>query len=183
MKGVEGSKDDVLLERLKQEDASAFAQIIEQFRGPLYYYAFNLLKREEEAKDIVQDTFVELWRLRHKLSSGTCLGSFLFILTKQRSIDLIRHWDVERRRKELCFNESTCVSGEDILDNRILGNHLAAAISSLPSNQQAVFKLIMFENKSHNEIVKALSLKPQTVKNNMSKALANLREKLAFIKK
>ncbi|PSL36105.1 RNA polymerase sigma factor [Chitinophaga ginsengisoli] len=183
MNDVLGSDNERLLERLKLDDESAFERIVELYRPMVYYHAYNRLKRGEEARDLVQDIFVKVWKIRHRLPDYTCIKNLLLFLTKQHVIDLRRHWEVEKKSRDRLLKEASYIDGDKFLDNRTLGRQLAAAINSLPPKQQNVFRLIMFENKSHHEIVESLSLKPQTVKNTMSKALAALREKLAFIKK
>jgi len=63
---------------LRKQDDTAFKEIYERYSGLLYILALKKTKKEDEAKDIVQEIFIVLWNKRAELNFNSSLSSYLF---------------------------------------------------------------------------------------------------------
>ena len=71
----------------KQEMNDSFNVIFNKYRYLVYYVSYDILKNEEESKDIVNDTFMKMYEKRHDFNSETKLKYFLMVTAKNLSIN------------------------------------------------------------------------------------------------
>lgn len=86
---------------LKSGNEKAFKMIMDLWYSRLFNFANGYLNNQENAKEILQDVFLVLWDHRNKLKEDTNLNAYLFTLTRNRCIDLIRR---ERLVRGLSLN-------------------------------------------------------------------------------
>lgn len=67
-----------------------FREIMEHWYSRLFNFARGYLNNTENTKEVIQDVFLQLWDHRQKLAADTSLNAYLFTLTRNRCIDLIR---------------------------------------------------------------------------------------------
>jgi RNA polymerase sigma-70 factor (ECF subfamily) len=144
----------------------------------------------EEAENIVQDAFAEIWetRSRYVLTTGTLL-SLIFSTIKNKCIDYLRHQMVVRQaenfiqeeyRLEMQLNlHSLEAFDEDLLSSGYdLEELIAKAIDALPEKCRKIFIMSKIEGKKQKDIAKELDISINTVETQMSAAYKKLREEL-----
>ncbi len=169
-----------LIERLKNNDRSAFDALYWLYAPKLLGFALSYVKSESEAEDLVQEVFIALWQTRHNIKREDSLKSFLFMSLRNRVISLIRNKAnmriytdyVELMEKEISDR------GEPAIEYVEFEKRVLKEIEALPATQREVIKLSRFANLSHSEISDRLGLSLQTVKNALSMGLAALRKRL-----
>lgn len=167
-----------LILRLKQSDKAAFNELFHQYYKRLCRFAFVILKCEQSAEEIVQDTFVRLWEKRNNLDQAhTNIDSYLFVAVKNASLNLIRH---NKIKQDYCTeNDSLADAGEpDHFDKDAFLQKLGKAIEKLPEQCRMIYYLKNFEGLTHDEIAAYMELNPKTVENQVHIALIKLREML-----
>lgn len=170
-----------LIRNLKKGSYDAFNNIYALYAKRLYVYCLKFTKSEEDAEEIVQDTFLKLWRNKADIRQEETVQSLLFIMAKHMLINAYRakvnHPIFEEYVEYIQPSsvESTGYHIEYIDFVKIID----AAIQKLPVTQQEVIKMSRFHHLANKEIAQKLSLSEQTVKNQLSVGLKTLQEYLS----
>jgi RNA polymerase sigma-70 factor (family 1) len=169
--------DITLLHDLKNNDFSAFNTIYQQYSKPLYVYLLHKLKEPEVCNDVLQDIFVSLWEKREQLNIDVSVKAYLYQVARYKIIDLYRQ-DIKYQKylaelaEFMTIDESTIT---DRIDNRKKLQEIELAVNKLPEKMREIFILSRYEHQTTRDIASKTNLSPQTVKNQLSKALRILR--------
>jgi RNA polymerase sigma-70 factor (ECF subfamily) len=171
------------IQGLKAGSQKAFDGIYEMYAKRLYAYSLQFTKSAEDSEEIVQDVFVKLWTNREKIKQKDTLRSLLFIMTKHHLINAFHskvnepiYEDFVDYKNELSVNDT----GQQ-LEYEDFERKFQKALARLPLTQQKVVKLSKIDQLSNKEIAEKLSLSEQTIKNQLSIALKELRQTLLCI--
>ena len=153
-----------------------FERFFRDFFPPLMAFARKILGDEDDAREVVQQVFINLWEKRSEVDLSTSLKSYLFTSVHNRSLNAIRD------RKKFSSEEVPDVAGDwDVsaqIESMELEGKIREAIDSLPEKCRKIFELNRFEGMKYAEIAGQLNISVKTVENQMSKALKILREQL-----
>lgn len=180
MRVVANLTDIELLDGLRQDREDVFEQLFNRYWEKLHQQAYLRLRNQEEAEDMVQDIFADVWKRRHTLEIKTSLAGYLQAALKYKIIRQAAKANLQRRTQELLLSQMEELEDAviDLLAVGELNQTIAAAIQRFPENMRKVF-LMRTEAFTVAEIADALKLSKQTVKNNTSDALRRLRVVLA----
>jgi RNA polymerase sigma-70 factor (family 1) len=175
--------DHDLVAFLKDGDKTAFTEIYNRYKGLLYIHAYNRLRNQQEADDVVHELFASLWTKREELFLKTHLSGYLYQAIRNRVIDVISHKKVESAY--MVSLQYFIDHSEAVTDHLVRENELSALIekeiSALPPKMREVFELSRRANLSHKEIAGKLELSEMTVKKHVNNALKILRGKFGLI--
>lgn len=173
----ENTPDEVLLVRLKQADQKAFIYIYERYHRVLYTVSYRYLREESRAKDVVQDIFTKLWEERDNIQVKTNLKSYLYSMTRNHILNIIK-----RENREVLSNyenEQETIADNDNLLKTIADNQLQEvlyeAIEKLPKQKRLVCLLKIKEGLNNKEVAKKLNITEHTVKKHYTQSLVRLR--------
>lgn len=173
------TKDEELLQEIKAGNESAFADLYNHYQPLLLMEAYYKVRSYQEAEDIVQEIFTSLWVRRKELSISIPIKHYLFKAVHLQYAYKCRKSEVARK-----FIQHTLYVGREAATNYLLENkeiylQIKAAIASVsaPASRRA-FELLYIEDKSHREIALDMNIKPQVVKNQVSRALKIIRTNL-----
>lgn len=161
-----------------KDDESAFGTLFYQFFTPLCAYAMRYVPNREDCEDVVQETFLKLWKNRKSLEINQSFRNFLVTAVKNACIDLLRKQDAKSAGKEWFVHNHTDESSEELYAITELEQMLNAALAKLPENIRTIFEMNRFEGKTYSEIAAAQQLSVKTVEAYMTKALKLLRHEL-----
>lgn len=165
-----------LTERLRQSDETAFRALFDRHYERLYLFTFSYLKNREQAEDVVQETFLQLWKSRHTLNSQLPPDALLFTIAKRLTLNALRKQTNGIAAKNRFWQRIKKKSNET--ENTVLFNelkrHTEQLLQTLPPQQQQVFLLSRQEGLSYEEIAERLQISPHTVRNHLSSALKQL---------
>lgn len=175
--------EHVLIGALKKGSQEAFDEIYGMYAKRLLAYCKQYTKSQEDAEEIVQDVFVRLWNNRTSIRQEETLRSLLFIITKHYLINAYRakvnspvYEDYLACRAELTSSTTSCpLEYEDFLQK------LQCALKNLPPAQRKIIELSRLKELSNKDVAEKLGVSEQTVKNQLSQGLKNLREELSKI--
>jgi RNA polymerase sigma-70 factor (ECF subfamily) len=169
-----------LLDRLKTGDQAAFDSIFRAHYAHLVTFGQGLLRDRSAAEDIGQEVMLELWRRRGELVIHESLRAYLLRAVRNRSLNLIRHANVERRAEpQLMGEESISAAGAGQIVAGELRSALTAAVAELSPACREVFELSRGQGLRYAEIASTLGISVKTVESQMGKALRHLRLRLA----
>jgi RNA polymerase sigma-70 factor (ECF subfamily) len=175
-----GASDRELLEGLRAGSRTAFDAIFRQQYATLVGSAVSILHDRSAAEDVVQDVMLELWRRRESLIIETTLRSYLFRATRNRSLNRIRHEQVERRAEPLLAQDPFLNPAADRrVHEREIASAVRSAVAELPTRCREVFELSRVHGLKYAEIADVMSISIKTVEAQMGKALRLIRERLA----
>jgi len=177
---LKSEEADELAKRLKKGDKRAFDLFYGQYSERLYGFAFSLLKNHEDAKEIVQETFLKLWKKREQINPEQSVKAFLFSISYNISIDLIRKRLKDERYRDylkyqFLFNEP-CTENQAGYNE--LNHELQKIIDELPEQRKKIYKMSREDGLAHNEIAEKLNITAKTVENHINLALKTIRKKL-----
>ena len=177
---MQSDTEIVLLACLKQDDRHAFDQCYLTYRKPLLGAAFVILQDEEEAKDVVQQLFIDLWEKKLYLSVTGSLKSFLYIATKNRCLNQLEKKNTRQKHLTNVFYQATAsISPEERLEQQEEREALSLVIQKMLHPQTyKVLELAYLQGKSRNEIAAETGTSPNTIRNQLVNGLKILRKNL-----
>lgn len=168
------------LKQLQNGDLKTFDLVYKHYSERLYGFAFSILKNHDDAKEIVQETFLKLWNKRSDLRSDKSLKAYLFTISYNISIDIFRKRLKDEKYVDYLktHQEGLEPETENMAQFNELNSEVQQAISALPEQRRLIFQLSREEGLSHAEIAKKLGITYKTVENQINLALKSIRKKL-----
>ncbi len=182
--------DIEIIEQLKQGNEQAFRKLVETYQKLVVNTCYGLLHNREDAEDVAQDVFIEVYRSVENFRADAKLSTWLYRIAVNRSLNHIRdnkkhRWfssfesDVKTENKKLFQVESSKTDQPEFeLENKQRANILNEAINSLPENQKVAFSLSKYEDLSYQEIAEVMELSVSSVESLLFRAKKNLQKKL-----
>ncbi|HVK48592.1 MAG TPA: RNA polymerase sigma-70 factor [Pseudobacter sp.] len=174
--------DIELVQLLKSSDEAAFNEMYGRYHGLLYIYACRITRNNDEAADMLQELFMQIWDKRALLEIGNSLRGWLYAAVRYKFFDRLDKLKVreEYLRSLQQFTEEGMYSTDEYIRAKELAALIEAGISSLPAKMQEIFSLSRKQELSHREIADQLQVTEKTVKNQVHNALRILRSKLGL---
>ncbi|MDR1156419.1 MAG: RNA polymerase sigma-70 factor [Bacteroidales bacterium] len=151
-------------------------------------FAYEYLLSEDDANDVVQDVFVDLYEKYDLLSRHVNLTAYLFTSLKNRCIDVLRHRMAEkeamnRMQEEYELTLRMKFDSLEILDNSIFDEDMGMkmlenALAVLPERCRMIFVKHKLEGMRQKDIAAELGVSPKTVENQLTIAYRKMREAL-----
>ncbi len=163
-------------------DQQAYNELFLHFYPSLYQLAISFLKSGHLAEEAVSDVFIKLWKKRAGLLRIHSLKLYLFITTKNVSLNYLRRdkrhtIQTENYRVQL---QSIYFDPEQLMLTAEMVARVHKAINSLPPRCQLVFKLVKEDGLKYREVAGLLNLSVKTVENQMTIALRKIGEAIHF---
>lgn len=174
--------DSLLLKKLKSGSESAWKEIFDRHNTVLFYKAYDLLNDTEEAKDVVQELFIALWAKRaHLILRSSTLEAYLHNALYNRCLNKLTSKQTYKKHiTEFSYLNNDPSYDQASNNKEILLNRLSDALQQLShSPAYNAFELMHLQNKNYREVSQQLGIHPGSVRNQVSKILKKLREKLA----
>ena len=180
--------DRTLVDKLKTGDSAAFKHMVTTWQAMVYNTALGIVQKEEDAEDISQEVFVQVFQSVHTFKGESKFSTWLYRITITKSLD---HERKKKRKKRFAF--ITSLFGDDNMEELQVPdfNHpgveldkkedaaiLFKAISELPENQRIAFTLHKVESLSYQEVCDVMQTSISSVESLMHRARINLRKKL-----
>jgi RNA polymerase sigma-70 factor (ECF subfamily) len=174
--------DVALMQAIVARDEAALAQLYDRYRAILFGLLMRILNNREEAEDVLQEVFLQVWRKAGDFDENRGRPfTWLVTLGRSRGIDRLRTLATRERVVEAGAREvheeiSDAASDAFRSEQRGLVND---ALAQLPEEQKRPLMLAYFEGLTQSEIATNLGAPLGTVKTRMRTGLMKLREQLA----
>ncbi len=164
-----------IVELLHEQDEKAISLLYDHYADTLYGIAYKVTKNEELAQDVVQESFVKIWKNAHNYDSSKAkLFTWLFRITRNTAIDKLRSIST-KSDKEIQMDVS------DVYNVGIAGykpEHMdvASHVNQLDEKYQVVLDALFFKGMTQQEASEALDVPLGTVKSRLKIGLRELRK-------
>lgn len=174
---------------MKDDFDSTYNLLFRKYYTNLLFYATRIVG-DEEAEDVVQDVFVELWKRKDNLIIGEQIQAFLYRAVYTRSLNILKHRNIEKgyvtvmeeiNQKRAEFYQPDHNEVIQQIEDRELRKQIYDAINELPDKCKEVFKLSYLNEMKNKEIADIMGVSLRTVEAHMYKALKFLRTRLEHL--
>jgi len=180
MQKINGIPEDVLIDRFKAGDQSAYEMIFRFYYPGLVLFASQYVMYEEDAEEIVQDFFVRVWQRRDQVNQTGTLKPYFFTSVKNSSLNFLykqKHQD-KLIQEIVKISENNLLYQPDVFVMSDLQDAIRKAVNSLPPKCREVFILSRINGLKNEDIANKLNLSKRTVETHVSNGLKQLRIEL-----
>lgn len=179
-----------IIQQLRQGSEQAFKNLVSNYQKLVVNTCYSLVQNTEDAEDIAQDVFIEVFRSVDRFRADAKLSTWLYRIAVNRSLNHIR--DNKRRKwfrsveevfssKTENVNQPPVAAAENPASEMESQERTAIiheAIRSLPENQKIAFTLNKYEDLSYKEIAEVMETSVSSVESLLHRAKLNLQKKL-----
>ncbi|MCK4966271.1 sigma-70 family RNA polymerase sigma factor [bacterium] len=174
--------DEELIERFQNGDVYAFEQIVQRYKDQLLNFAYRFLGDREDSEDIVQETFLRIFRKKHAYKNIAKFSTWIYTITGN-----LAKTELRRRKKRKLFSLSglkydnkeyeipdTRRNPEEQADSAVKDEIIQSAINSLSPKFKEVIILRDVQELSYEEISSIVKVPLGTVKSRVNRARLKL---------
>ncbi|MFD2565798.1 RNA polymerase sigma factor [Pseudotenacibaculum haliotis] len=184
------TNQDEFIRKLKKGSEAAFAELLDEYQQKVFHTCISFVPNKEDAEDIAQEVFLEVYRSVHKFKGNSKLSTWIYKICTNKCLEFIRKKNAKKR-----FAFMQTILGDEIpldktsfftefnhpgilLENKEKSETIFLAINTLPESQRVVFTLAKIDGKSYQEIVEITGKSLSSVESIMFRAKKNLQKKL-----
>lgn len=166
-------------EAIRAGNVSAFEAFLRSQWFLLVRYLVSFSRNVDDAEDLAQEAFVRLWEKRAYLDPTGSLRAYLYRIARNLALNERKSRELHRQLEKRDLDPSPSAPSPDRqLEEAELQAIVEQAIESLPPRRREAFILAHLQNLPHREVANVMGISPQTVANQISAALADLRRLL-----
>ena len=175
-----------LIAQLQRGEGSAFTKLVEEWQDMVYNTALGIVQNPEDADDITQEVFVQVYQSISSFKGESKLSTWLYRITLSKALD---HEKKRKRKKRFAFVQSLFGGpGEEPvhpveydhpgvqLEKKERAGELFAALKRIPDKQRVAFTLHKLEGQSYQEIAEIMNTTLYAVESLMGRAKTNLKK-------
>lgn len=175
---------NINVQQLKNGNENAFKSIVESYWPRLHKFAQTYVLDNEVAKEIVQDTFLILWKQRKELDEDTCLITYLMVVNRNKCLNYLKSLkletiDISELSESAIYQRSNIYVLEDesleILVTKELQQAIDDSLEKLTLRTKEIFLLSRYEGLKNREIAEQQNISVKAVEFHINKALKQLK--------
>ena len=182
--------DEDLVARSKTGDTDSFNQLVKRWERPIFALAYRTLGREQDARDVTQETFLRAFRALGGFKGDAKFSSWLYRI----ALNLCRDWMRKDRRtpvvavpegvemEQLAAEGGPSETVEDLAARAELSGIVRTAMEKLPAEQRESIILKEYHGLTFQEIADLMKCPLSTVKTRVYQGLSTLRKELGDMK-
>ncbi len=181
--------DAAAIARAKAGDRDGFRLLVERHSRSVFRLAYRLTGNEQDAEDVVQESFLRAYQQLRNFESRASFGTWLYRIAANYSLDLIRSRKRRQQHQapahdgEAEFDAMLAIPASDPQPDRMaysgqLGERISVALDALTEQERAAFVMRHFEGFSIEEIGASLGLGASAAKHSIFRAVQKLRKAL-----
>ncbi len=179
--------DSVAVAQARAGDSGAFRVLVERHSRHLFRLAYRMTGHQQDAEDVVQETFLRAYRQLSKFDDRASFGTWLYRIAANCSLDLIRARKRRGSQTEAADPEApdpmqevpdTAPAPDRLALSAEVGREVAATLDSLSDMERTAFVLRHYEGMCIDEIGRTLGVQPNAAKHSIFRAVQKLRRAL-----
>lgn len=181
--------EKILIKNAVNGDQNAMAILVESHSAPIYSLAIKMLQNEEDAEDILQETFIIMIKKLNTFSGKSSLYTWLYRIATNLTLGKLRSKTIVNQDSDINNLSESSYLGKDIRkwinpmeeeqDQSLMKSCLEQAISKLPESYRSVFIMRDVEKNSTRQTAEILGLSEANVKVRLMRARLYMRDRLA----
>ena len=180
---IEVAADQALIARIATGDQDAFAALYDRLATQAYSLALYVVKDGRAAEDVVQEAFVNIWRMAgsYTTARGT-VSAWAMTVVRNRAVDHLRRLNARPQIASDLENVVVATAHDEVwtlVTQSLDAETIRKAMRSLPPEQRETIEMGFFQGLSHQEIADRKGLPLGTVKSRMRNGLKKMRANLA----
>ena len=180
------------IEELKLKSTMAYGKLVDDFQQKVFGTCISFVPNKEDAEDIAQEVFVEVFNSISKFKGDSKLSTWIYRITTNKCLEFIRKKNTKKRfaflqsitGNAIPFDKTNYFTDINhpgiVLENKELNATLFKAINSLPESQSVVFTLHKIDGKSYQEVAEITNRSLSSVESVMFRAKKNLQKTLEY---
>lgn len=181
-------EESSFIHKLRSRDRSAFNQLVEEYKDQIMSVCYGFLKDENDAEDLTQEVFVEVYRTISKFKEESTLYTWMYRIAVSKSLDelkkrrsLKRAAFFEKRVRseaadlEMSLKESPDASPEEALLQKQQQQFIHDCLEELPETQRIAFTLSQSDGVSYKEIAEIMDRSLSSIESLVHRSKKNLR--------
>lgn len=180
--------DSELINQLINGDENTFRQLVQDYQDKIFNTCISLVKNAEDADELTQDVFIEIFRSINKFRQDSKLSTWIYRIAVNKSLEHLRKMKRKKRFGMFSwFNKEDTELDPEIADfnhpgilaeNQERAKILFKAIRNLPETQKVAFTLHKLEGLRYDQIAEVMQKTLSSVESLMHRAKTNLRKEL-----
>lgn len=155
------NSEDFLVRRLQSDDSSqeAFRELVTLYKERLYWHIRNIVKDHEDTDDILQNTFIKIFRNIKQFKGDSKLYSWMYRIATNESITFLNKKAREKKITSVELKDQIIdnLESDVYFEGDEIQLKLQRAIATLPDKQQQVFNMKYFEELKYREMSEILN--------------------------
>lgn len=173
-----GDAERALVGRIAAGDRKALQELYARLGGRAFAVCLRVLRDREEAEDILQETFVEVWKRAKEFDAARgAVRSWLLTIARSRAINRFNSRKSNQRAVGAASQEpvaATVLTPLQLVEDQQTAARVGAALATLPAEQREVIELAFYEGLSHSEIAEKTQLALGTIKTRIRLAMEKM---------
>jgi RNA polymerase sigma-70 factor, ECF subfamily len=179
---MDATEATAALARARQGDSEAFRVLVEQHSRSVFRLAYRMTGNEQDAEDVVQESFLRAYRQLGRFESRANFGTWLYRIVANCSVDLMR---AKQARHDIARGDNLdeaaelpalgAPTPERLAESGEIRRRVAEALGGLSPLERAAFTLRHYEGRSIDEISRTLGLGTSAAKHSVFRAVKKLR--------
>lgn len=175
-----------LIQGLQKRDEESFRWLVDTYQGSVYNTILGIVQSAEDAEDLAQEVFVQVYRSIGQFKGDAKLSTWLYRIATTKALDFLRS---RKTKKRFAFLYRLGTPGEVgnleipefhhpgvAAEQKELAGFLFNAIAKLPDNQKTALVLTRLEQLSHAEVSEIMKVSVPAVESLLHRARINLRK-------
>lgn len=181
------NQETISLQALRSGDRAEYARLVDTYYHLVYRLALKMLGNPQDAEDILQETFIKVFRHLDTFDGRSNLSTWIYRIATNEALMFLRkkqpelvsidqpNETEEGEQEPLQIVDWCCLPENELMSSEAKA-HLDEAVASLPHGLRAVFVLRDIQGLSTRETSEVLSISEMAVKTRLSRARLRLRE-------
>lgn len=169
--------EKLLIRQLIAGNEKAFVKLYNNYKNSIYGYSLKLLKSTANAEEVLQDVFMKVWQKRETLDDTLSFKSFLFTIARNKCFDFLEKAANHEKMRTAIFYKSqkSFVAADRLVIESDFERIKNEALECLSPKRKIIFKMSREKGMTYDQIATELGISVSTVKSQMNKALASMR--------
>lgn len=183
--------ETTFIEDLQAGKREAYSRLLDEYEQRVFHTCLSFVPNKEDAEDVAQEVFVEVFRSIHKFKGNSKLSTWIYRISTNKSLEFIRKKNTKKRfafmqsifGNEIPLDKTSYFTEMNhpgiVLENKEKSETIFKAINKLPEAQRIVFTLHKVDGLSYKEVSEIIEKSISSVESLMFRAKKNLQQILA----
>ncbi len=171
------TNDTILLNLLHQGNQQAYRQIVNRYSKACFAYACKIGLSHDQAQDILQDSFLQLWQKPPQFALNGSVINWLLCVVRNRSLDLYRATKRKSQHNQLAYSSQQDIMCSSNLSTQIENRiSIIETLSMIPKRQERVILLVYLQGLSIKESAQIINTSEHAVESLLARARKTLKK-------